>query len=127
MIRPVCQEDFCERCDECLDCCGGDPCGDSDRDHVWPAHLRIPFTGAGLPRCNSTETNSKKPCRMTAKPGFERCWRHEQLEGSRVIPMDEGVTLCHRCNTYAADCSIIDRLCWRCGMDQVSDDTKRGM
>lgn len=32
---PVCGEDFCEMCGDCLFCFGDDPCLD-DGSHVWP-------------------------------------------------------------------------------------------
>lgn len=33
---PVCCEDFCEDCGDCLHCDGGDPCWCSkDREHRW--------------------------------------------------------------------------------------------
>ena len=32
--QPVCGEDFCDRCGDCLHCYGGDPCYDGG-SHMW--------------------------------------------------------------------------------------------
>lgn len=39
---PVCGEDFCDTCGDCLSCYGGDPCYDGlhERDeHFWVVYL----------------------------------------------------------------------------------------
>lgn len=36
--EPECGKDFCDRCGDCLDCYGGDPCWDGSEsagDHFW--------------------------------------------------------------------------------------------
>lgn len=38
--EPVCGEDFCDRCGDCLECYGGDPCYESeDGEHYWVEYL----------------------------------------------------------------------------------------
>jgi hypothetical protein len=42
IAEPECGHDFCDRCGDCLDCYGGDPCWDNDRgngDHFWVRYL----------------------------------------------------------------------------------------
>lgn len=40
---PVCGENFCDSCGDCLHCYGGDPCyphGEPDGPHRWIIYLR---------------------------------------------------------------------------------------
>lgn len=32
---PICGEDFCDRCGDCLSCYGGDPCHSEHDKHFW--------------------------------------------------------------------------------------------
>jgi len=32
---PVCGEDFCDRCGDCLVCFSEDPCRDGHEEHLW--------------------------------------------------------------------------------------------
>lgn len=34
-LTPVCGEDFCDRCGDCLHCYEGDPCYPDGGDHSW--------------------------------------------------------------------------------------------
>lgn len=127
MIRPVCQQDFCENCGRCLYCHGGDLCADGEREHTWPDHLRDPITSTGLPRCGLLTLSSGDPCRLPTVAGSDRCWRHKGVVESQPLTLEDLNLPCHRCNYYPADRSIVDGLCWRCGKDQVEDESEKGM
>ena len=46
--EPVCGENFCERCGDCLHCYGGDPCyvpsdSDDDTPHILSEHFWVVY------------------------------------------------------------------------------------
>jgi hypothetical protein len=40
--QPVCGEDFCDHCGDCLACFGGEPCGVENATHVWVVYEDSP-------------------------------------------------------------------------------------
>lgn len=43
IATPNCGEDFCDRCGDCLDCYGGDPCPEADGlAHSWVEYEKEP-------------------------------------------------------------------------------------
>ena len=46
---PVCGEDFCDSCGDCLVCCGEDPCyGPGGGDHYWVVYEDAEIDKAAL-------------------------------------------------------------------------------
>ena len=47
-LEPVCGQDYCESCFECLACWGGDPCWFNDVDqgeHFWVVYVNEKWWG----------------------------------------------------------------------------------
>ena len=71
---PVCGEDFCDKCGDCLACDGGDPCyiGNTD-DHFWaeyePREMPILSNRPINPIIVNPETGEKKPVKRQS-PGI---------------------------------------------------------
>lgn len=47
---PVCGEDFCDACDVCMSCQGGDPCYAPRDDHHWVRYVsQVEWDALGEP------------------------------------------------------------------------------